>query len=64
MLTLLSEIGILYLGNKDYSRKLFLAAVVANVNTADVKDLVRALVEPRNKTLAGSMDERAETIPV
>ena len=64
MSTLLSEIEIRYLGNKDYFRKLFLAVVAVNVNAADVKDLARALVEPRNKTLAGSMDEHAETIPV
>ena len=50
--------------NKDYFRKLFGAAVAANVNVGEIKGTVRPLVKTRNKDLMGSTEESAETIPI
>ena len=52
------------LGNKDYSRKLFWAVVTVNFNAEEVRGTVSHLVESRNKSLVGSMDESPETILV
>ena len=48
MYTLFSEIEILYLGNKHYSRKLFWVAVAVNVNVDEVKGTVSFLVKTRD----------------
>ena len=48
MYTLFSEIEILYLGNKHYSRKLFWVADAVNVNVDEVKGTVSSLVKTRD----------------